>query len=526
MDIAALGKEPVSLDSPAGSDARYDPEFEELQAEMDKLSSPTASGELNWDRVNTLCQSILSGKAKDILVASYFSVAQIQLRKLEGFALGLKVYRDLLENFWDGLFPPKKRIKGRIAAIAWWLEKNEAAMEKIAIDPQPREVLEELRHDLKAIQSVLDEQLQDPPLLRPLERIIERIPAHEEQEAAVPSPPSRPEMQETLQEAAPPPSKKDRPQPEPAQFVQPESIASSAEAEKALRSAFKHIQFTADQVGQLAPTDPRPYRWRRMAGWAMIQDPPPATEGRSQIPPPPELAHVVSSLQDLQAKGNWQALLNQAEDRLSGAVLWLDLNRFSAEALSNLGEGYQSAHEAVCRETASFVLRVPGLSELAYADGTPLADPETRQWLKDIQPAGGGGASPSAPAESSPGLEEKEDTLQQAEALTRKRKLPEAVSLIQHKMQACSAGKDRLAWRIGLARLLMRSSSGLTAPHLELILKDIDRFSLEEWDPGLALEGLTTVFRGVKAGKDHEASREILTRIARLDPFQALQLGQ
>ncbi|MBW2109755.1 MAG: type VI secretion system ImpA family N-terminal domain-containing protein, partial [Deltaproteobacteria bacterium] len=116
MDLASLGKQPVSEKAPTGADVRYEPAFEELQAEIDKLSNPSASGEMDWNKVNTLAAQILSEQAKDLLVASYLAVAQIHTAGIEGFGIGLSVYRDLLETFWEDLFPKKKRMRGRIAA--------------------------------------------------------------------------------------------------------------------------------------------------------------------------------------------------------------------------------------------------------------------------------------------------------------------------------------------------------------------------------------------------------------------------
>ena len=68
MDLLSLGKEPVNADQPAGSDVRYDPEFEELQAEIDKLSNPSATDGTDWNKVTKLASEILATKAKDILV--------------------------------------------------------------------------------------------------------------------------------------------------------------------------------------------------------------------------------------------------------------------------------------------------------------------------------------------------------------------------------------------------------------------------------------------------------------------------
>jgi type VI secretion system protein VasJ len=42
MDLLSLGKNPVNATQPAGADARNDPRFKELQAEIDKLSLPSA----------------------------------------------------------------------------------------------------------------------------------------------------------------------------------------------------------------------------------------------------------------------------------------------------------------------------------------------------------------------------------------------------------------------------------------------------------------------------------------------------
>ena len=114
MTLADLGKTPVSKEKPTGSDVRYDPLFEELQAEVDKLSSPTATGTLDWGKVAKASAAILSGKSKDLLVAGYLAVSLIHTRKDEGLAVGLRLFRDLLENFWEDLFPPKARMRGRL----------------------------------------------------------------------------------------------------------------------------------------------------------------------------------------------------------------------------------------------------------------------------------------------------------------------------------------------------------------------------------------------------------------------------
>ena len=73
MDLLFLGKDPIAPDQPTGSDVRYSPEFEALQAEMDKLSLPRAIGTLDWEKVADQAAEILARKSKDLLVASYLA---------------------------------------------------------------------------------------------------------------------------------------------------------------------------------------------------------------------------------------------------------------------------------------------------------------------------------------------------------------------------------------------------------------------------------------------------------------------
>ena len=61
----------------------------------------------------------------------------------------------------------------------------------------------------------------------------------------------------------------------------------------------------------------------------------------------------------------------------------LDLQRFTASALSGLGATHAPAREALLLELSSLIKRMPTVvgSSLA-ADGTPLADAATKEWLQ------------------------------------------------------------------------------------------------------------------------------------------------
>jgi len=168
MELAELGKLPIRPEQAAGDDARYDPLYEELVAEVDKFSSPSASGAVDWDKVVKLSSDILSQKSKDLLVASYLAIALIQTKKFEGVEIGSRVYRDLIESHWDDLFPTKARMRGRVAAIEWWAEKAESVLEQLPKGPFAEERINALNENLQKVDHLLSEYLEEAPSIRPL----------------------------------------------------------------------------------------------------------------------------------------------------------------------------------------------------------------------------------------------------------------------------------------------------------------------------------------------------------------------
>jgi type VI secretion system protein VasJ len=274
------------------------------------------------------------------------------------------------------------------------------------------------------------------------------------------------------------------------------------------------------------------YRCRRTAAWSLVSAPPPESNGQTRIPPP--APQIRRALLDLRESGNWNALIMSAEQRLSQFIFWFDLNRFSAEALASLGNGYQNACEAVCQETAFFIYRFPTLAELSFADGCPFADPETRQWLNDIaigaNSVAAAGAAMSEPAAAAPKTDHMANTWAKAQGLAKKKKLPQAVRLFQTELKNCDSQQEALMWRSALCRILIGSKrTDMALPHLELILNDIETYRLVNWDPQLALDGLKLVWTGYTQHTDKEVKRNaqaVLSQIAKLDPAEALSLSK
>ncbi len=514
MDLETLGSSAISEDSPAGADVRYEPEFEELQAEIDKMSAPTASGGVDWKRVVKLSSEILASKSKDLLVASYLAVGLIRTQGAGGFCTGVKILKDMLETHWEKLFPKKKRMRGRIAAIEWWAEKTEAALEAVDVKGLERPRVEQLKEDMEKLASLVSELFPEPPSIMTIQRFVEAIPLEEEKEEPPPAEPS------------------EKPEPQPARptpTAPPEAeITSPKEAERAANRAFQELRQAASFLWEQDKSDPRPYRWRRIATWANVDGPPPATDGKTMLPPPP--AQVKSIFEKLHSEADWVALLDAAEPRCSEFIFWLDLHYYAAEAMGQMGPNFEAAREAVCRETAYFLLRVPGIEELEFSDGTPFADAPTKAWLRDITLArgeeAGQGTAPLSPEGASLDAMVSEE-LKQAQWLVKKRKLADAVRLLHTRVRESGSRREEMLWRLALCQVLVQAKKVfLAAPHVERIMEDVDNYGVEEWDPELALRALTgalTVYERLGDDQARQKAESALARIARLDPALALK---
>lgn len=510
MNLESLGKEPINPDQPTGVDVRFEPVFEDLQAEIGKLSSVSGPGKVDWGKITKLSSEILSEKSKDLLVASYLAVALIYHRQIEGFAIGLKIYQDLFETFWDRLYPLK--MKGRAGAIEWWTEKTEIALKQIKPGTLSPEGMKSLQEILQKIVDFLGQHLEEPPSFRALQDQLEDL--------------SPPPSETPKQEPTPPTDKAVRKEPE-----VPETIATEQDVQKFLKIGFQKIREATTFLWEKNLSNPLPYRWSRIMAWSMVEDLPPTTDGKTRIPPPP--AQFRNIFSELKNKGDHENLIKSAEGKLSQFIFWMDLNRLVSEGLANLGENYQRAKEVVNQETASLLHRLPDLEHLSFSDGTPFADPETKEWLKEITLKRGTIVESSSKDTFLTTQQDKnpiEKEVEEAQALIKKGKLLQAMEGLQQKFQHSPSQKEKLLWRLALTQLLVKNKQVKVAlPHLEQILKDIDFFRLEEYDPDLALRSLKVVWTGLSSQSDQtskEKSSEVFQRIARLDLTEAIRIGK
>lgn len=531
MIIEKLGATPIPGPCPAGQDARYEPEFVDLQAEIDKLSAVSTIQEVDWNRVVNLAGVILETKAKDLTAAAYMSVGLMHARELSGVAQGVALISDMVATFWEDCFPAKKRMRGRVNAIAWWEEKTRIWLKNHDTPPLPAETQTALLDHIKTLDKALGEVSPDMPSLRELASIIERLPVEKPQQQEDHAPEKAPENAsgEATGEAteasegssSPPPPARSHPgaQPAPGPAEQPAAAEDSAKARKVLAQAA--LTF-AELCRVENPADPLAWKASRIGAWINVKSMPPAQEGQTLIPGP-NMAVKTALLTQL-ADGKLLEAARSAEEHFPGTIFWLDLQRIIAKALEGLGEEYLWALDAVRSEVCSLLHRLPGLDQLSFADGTPFADPETRAWINSLG-SGHGGRQQDASGGQDDLVTR---TLEQAGRRFSQKDEAGALDLISQAVRQAPDGPSRFRLRLGQMDLLCRSARfSMAAALADELLAEIQSRGLEDWDPPLAVQILLAgreAYVGMNSEDYQAKARALAARISRIRPSAAMNL--
>ncbi|MCA9689811.1 MAG: type VI secretion system protein TssA [Myxococcales bacterium] len=552
---------PISSSKPAGDDLRHDSESLLVRDEVAKLESMTG-GEVDWPKVHEIAGRLLKTRTKDLHLTCYFARAWAALEGLDGMATGVAVVALVLDRFRDSLHPPAKRARRRAGAIEWLIGQLEPAIARREPRAGDRAAVIALEQATARFVDVVRDTLGDAgPALTPLRTAVERlklsvpaspaapspraaaeVAALPEVPAAAPAPTRTPEappekpVQEDRTLAAPavavaaPPPQPPVVAPAPPKVTAPakplaplpdapsEAPATAAEAVAFLIKLGATLTSTASLLRAANPATPAAYRLLREGLYLHMDGPPPAEGGRTKIPALPETRR--SRLEAMRAHSKWAALLEESEEALRQFRFCLDLHRLSATALAGLG--YGPAREAVIAGLDALLRRMPSLVEYTAGDGTPLAEPATRDWIGREVSRSQNTPSRAEPASSADGGGV-DEAIAAARTSISERGLAAAARGLHAAAEAAPSGRDRFLLRLGLAELTAQHGQPRVALGLfESLAVELEG-ALERWEPPLAARCLAGLWRA-RSGPDAAAPDLLFTRLCALDPGRALDL--
>ena len=196
---------PVSAAEPGGKNPSADERYQELRVEVDKENSPIGEA-VRWGRVAELGADILSKVAKDLLVAAYTGFALYKTRGIHGLAVGVVLLDGLLDRYWDTMFPPVARLKGRGTAVKWLLEHAVTGLASYQPQPADRAAITALMTAAKQLRGRAREKFGDHvPSFKELTDLLESIQATLPPEEPKVQVPADMFSQPAASSAAPPP---------------------------------------------------------------------------------------------------------------------------------------------------------------------------------------------------------------------------------------------------------------------------------------------------------------------------------
>lgn len=537
--------EPISAEAPCGTPSKHHPTYEAVFTEVAKLESPTGDA-VRWEEVVQGAGNLLRSTSKDLWLASYFAYGLYATEGLPGAITGANLLAELTEKYWQGLFPEASRLRSRGLALSWYVEHMTRVLPTVQAHGTSPAVVEALAASVSRLAEVTRARLATHgPALGPLLTSIERLRASLPTEASpsvATAPPATPVATPNVPTPAPGAPVEApvaaSPSPAPAAAPQPPvstvlasqlptvpagELTSADAATDFLRNLGSSLASAAGVLRRANPADPLAYRLLRTGLWLHISQPPPTgAHGRTSLPPlPPTLR---TKLETLTANARWVELLDETESATAQYRFVLDLQRFTASALAALGPTHASAREALLLELSSLLKRMPAVVELVAADGTPLADTTTKEWLQRevlVTPTVAPRRIPLPPL--SRDIETpREGPSSEGETQT--------VELLQGHVSTTTTARARFVARLRLARLCAQAGQTSIARALyEVLDAECTTHALDAWEPALAaacLEGFLTCVTQEKDSPNGLVGDFWIRyrRLAQLDPAAALRV--
>lgn len=517
MDSVAV-REPIPGDAPAGIDVAYEESFQSLKTEINHLGS--ATGSADYEKIVALGTRILTEQSKDLTAACYLALGLTRTEGYAGLARGLAVVRNLMEAFWDDLYPVARRMRARQNALLFMIERTGDWLAQHKATPDDREAIEAAMAEIEALQAFTMEHMgEDAPafsgLMRTLREALRRLPAPE------PEAPPEPDKPAATSEPAPASSSPSASQtsstsaPGPSAPGTQEAVSASDAGRVVLRAAAA--------LREANPLDPIAFALVRAVRWGGLHQLPPNESGKTRIPEPP--APRRQALATMLASGNVDTLAREAEVSFQAPPFhfWLDGQRLLAEALGQLGAPAKPALAVVREQAGALIERLPGLAALTFQDGTPFADPMTADWLASLAASGDGAARPADDEALADDLAAAREQLAGGDLASALRTLD----------APGAAPSERARRRLAAAELCFKGNrADVARPLLDALDETVRAHGLDAWDPAFALDvlrlrhrtlvALTAAAPAAAKPALKEQADAAFERLCRLDPAAAL----
>lgn len=542
----------------------------------------------DWPLVIKLAGEALATRSKDLQLAAWLGEAMLRREGFGSFRATLDVTRGLLDKFWDTVYPEIEDgdLEMRAAPLEWIGLKLDIPVKMAALnraghtyiqyaearsigteqeadgDSNKRAKREEAIAAKKPTIEEFDKAFADTPkafvkqLASDVAATIESLKALDDfsRDKFGDAAPSFIKLRDVLQEeqrvVGQLLAKKLEQDPDPVEAAPAAADAATGaplggtsdgprvlSAEPVDRNdAASRVISAARFLRRTEPLSPSSYLMLRALRWGELR-----AAGSN---PDPKLLEAPTTQMRTQLRGlmldsAWDQLLEMAETVMGTAVGrgWLDLQRYTLTACQALGEDFAIVASAIRGELRALLGAIPSLPSMPLMDDMPTATGPTLQWLRDEKIIGGEEDSADeaaiavAPALVSTEAREREGRagFERAASEVRAGRPEKAIELLMRALDREKTRRGRFLRQAELARIMVDAGFVQVAqPILQELMADIEAHKLDEWEAGeLVARPMALMYRCLeKLDGDSSTRQDLYTRIARLDPLQAIGFGQ
>ncbi len=360
LDLDALLR-PLDEKQPAGCFDEEEETFQGIEHEMVKLGGLQETS-IDWPYVDEASRQYLGAHCKHFRVAGHLIAARLRTRSWLHWAESAGLLAGMVERYWESS-QPKPGPRG-------FLQKRKLVAMLVDRLGQSLPLLDEKTYTQAhqaAAQNAFD-RLQahaaaaqlDVSMLSHLEGLMQRrVEDTRFPEPVVLQPSSGQQGGRAINETF---------------FSATETLRPGDE-----RESRRSLLAIAEFINQQDAYDPTGYQLRRFALWAHLRAAPPAK--REQLT---ELMCVPADTEEayreaIATNSVNPALLQRVEKSVTNSPYWIRGSFFAAGIASRLE--MPEVAEAIRLVSERFLLRIPALADLRFADGRAFADGETLGWL-------------------------------------------------------------------------------------------------------------------------------------------------
>ena len=435
---------PIPGENPAGANLRYDPVTDKIkEARREDLDVnqgvwKTALKTADWPAVIKMGSEALAKRGKDLQIAVWLVDAQIRKDSFSALAPCFQLLHDLLEQYWDTLYPPIDEdddMEVRAAPLVWlgsklneplgflpivsnklswnkYQESRKVGYEADADTGEKQESRAQATKDGKITAEEFDTAVEATtiPALRDTykaltqgEKALEELSTFCDEKFGSFSPSfikTRDAIQEIAQTVRIILSKKPGGLEEEAAPSLDDDFSMGLSTDTAASSVAEAVpeaapvaaaEANSDIAAQLAsicrtlrsrdPEDAAPYLILRSFAWAAMMHRSPMLDRDSIVQPESDLR---VRLKRFTADSEWDKVIELTEANVLRPCgrFWLDMQRYAVNALEQRGS--LGVARVVVNQFRILLELLPELVDIAFPDDTPAANDETKDWITNF----------------------------------------------------------------------------------------------------------------------------------------------